>query len=140
MIAFVGELGVGDGDFAAAGFEQRARRRVRRGSQRIDASVDRGVNAADEKARDAGDCRQVQALLARLPTRGRKSRRLLHNAQREQQRDVDVDPFGEQRFDGGQTAVVPGTLISGSGLHRAPQRALPAAFIVHWRAAAKLPG
>ena len=101
LVALIGELGVGDGDLALerveAGFLVRI---VGLRDLFVEQFVDRGIDAADEKARHAGDLRNVAALGGQRLKAGQIGfDHLLVDGLREQQRDVDVDAVGDQIVD-----------------------------------------
>ena len=101
LVALIGELGVGDGDLALERLE--ARFLVRIVGLRdllVEQFVDRGVDAADEEARHAGDLRNVAALGGQRLEAGQIGfDHLLVDRLREQQRDIDVDAVGDQIAD-----------------------------------------
>ena len=101
LVALIGELGIGDGDLAFERIE--ARFLVRIVGLRdllVEQFIDRGVDAADEKARHAGDLRNVAALGGQHLKAGQIGfDHLLVDGLRKQQRDIDVDAAGNQIVD-----------------------------------------
>ena len=99
--ALIGELGVGDRDLAAQLLQGGALRRTRGSLDRlVEQLVHRGIDAADEEARDARDAADRLTRRDALFEAGEKGLdHLLVDLLREQQRDVDVDAFGEQLAD-----------------------------------------
>src|SRR5206468_8215435 len=67
LVALVGELGVGNRDFACKGAQKTLLSWIRRGLQPCrNERIDRGVNPADEETGNAGYALQVTALGTKL--------------------------------------------------------------------------
>ncbi|GJE46385.1 hypothetical protein AEGHOMDF_5589 [Methylobacterium soli] len=101
LVALIGELGVRDRDLALEGFESRLLVGIVGGrDHRVEALVDRRIDAADEEARDAGDAGDVLALGRALgqPVDEGVGDRLV-GVLREEQRDVDADALGGELAD-----------------------------------------
>ena len=99
LVQHVSHLGVGDGHLAAQRLE-RLGLLVAGGDPLVDLLVDLRVDAADEKARHAGNAADVLAF--REPALEPRDVGLGHRlvgVVGEQQRDVDVDAFADQRAD-----------------------------------------
>src|SRR4029077_8380704 len=101
----VSEPGVGDGYFAANAFEQSILPGVLRALEfLVDLAVHQRVDAADEEAGDAGDVADVLAFGgAGFERREKRLRHLLIGRLREEQGDIDVDPFFECLAYGGES-------------------------------------
>ncbi len=101
----VGELALSDRGLAAEG------QRVV-GADRVETSIDLGVDAADEEARDAGDHGQVRSRIRRQAFEagevGLDHRRVAVEA--EDQRDVDASTLGDHLLDRGETLLGSGDL------------------------------
>jgi len=103
FVELIGELGIGDRHLALEPLQPRLLGRVGGcGDLFIELIVDQRVDAADEKARHAGNLMRVAALLGESLEPGNIG--LGHvriDLPRKQQGHVDVDPLADQGSDGG---------------------------------------
>ena len=101
LITFVSQLRVGDGNFTADAVDQGLLRRRGIGGFAVQLRVNQTINAADEEASDAGYTRHLQPLgRAAFDSAHEGLGHLFVGILRKQQRNVDVDSFGQQNFDG----------------------------------------
>ena len=95
LIELIGELRIGDCDLALERLDPLPLRRIpRRRDPLVEGGIDERVDAADEKAGDAGDPMRIAALRdERLEAGDVSFHDLGIDLLRKQQRDVDVDPL-----------------------------------------------
>ncbi len=125
-IELIGELGVGDRDFALQLLQLCLGGRIGGcGDLLVELVIDQGVDAADEEARHAGHLVRVAALFGESLEPGNVSLGNLGvDLLRKQQRHVDVDPLADQRADRRQTRLGAGHLDHQvAAVHLVPQPA-----------------
>ncbi len=107
LVALVGELRVGDRNFAFEDLQPRLLSRIARGRDPlVKFVIDKGVDATNEKARHARDLVRVPALLGeRLKPGNIGLGDLGIDLLGEQQGHVDVDTLADQRADRGKSRL-----------------------------------